>query len=60
MPVPLKLRALAIAKPLRSTVKPELTVIVFVPKAPLVIAPADPVEAIPALTVPPETVVPPE
>ena len=59
IPVPLKLNALAVLKPLRSTVNPEFTVTVPVPNAPLVTAPAEPVEAIPALTVPPETVVPP-
>ena len=59
IPVPLKLNALAVLKPLRSTVNPVFTVTVPVPNAPLVTAPADPVEAIPALTVPPETVVPP-
>ena len=60
IPVPLRLNALAVLKPLRSTVNPELTVTKAVPKAPLVTAPAEPVEAMPALTVPPETVVPPE
>ena len=58
-PAPLKLKALAVLKPFRSAVNPELTVTKPLPNAPLVTEPAAPVEEIPALTKPPETVVPP-
>ena len=58
-PAPLKLKALAVLKPFRSAVKPELTVTKPLPNAPLVTEPAAPVEEIPALTKPPDTVVPP-
>jgi acetyl-CoA acetyltransferase len=53
------MEALTKLKPFRSAVKPELTVTKPLPNAPLVTEPAVPVEAIPALTKPPETVVPP-
>ena len=59
IPVPRRLNALAVLKPLRSAVNPEPTVTVAVPKAPLATEPAETVEAMPALTVPPEIVVPP-
>ena len=58
-PAPLKLNALDVSKPFRSAVKPELTVTKPLPNAPLVTEPAAPVDAMPALTKPPETVVPP-
>ena len=60
IPVPRRLKALAKAKPLSSAVNPDCTVTKPVPNAPLVTEPAEPVEAIPAFSVPPETVVPPE
>ena len=60
IPDPLKLSAFRTLKPFRSTVKPEPTVTVPVPKAPLVTEPAEPVDARPAMSLPPETVVPPE
>ena len=59
MPAPLKLRAFARLNPPRSIVNPEPTVTVPVPNGPLLTEPAEPLEAIPALNVPPERVVPP-
>ena len=59
IPAPLKLNALDVSKPFRSVVKPELTVTKPLPNAPMVIEPAAPEDAMPALTKPPETVVPP-
>ena len=55
-PVPVKLKALATVKPLRSSAVPELIVTTPVPKGPSV---TDPVELIPAFKVPALTVVPP-
>ena len=59
IPAPLKLSAFDKLNPPRSTVNPEPTVTVPVPNGPLLTEPAEPLEAIPALNVPPETVVPP-